>query len=43
MEILIAKRQYKEAWDLIVGEIERDIECKEELKELFAFVLNTYW
>lgn len=43
MEKLIAKKQYKAAWDLITEEIERDIESKEDLKELFLFVLNTYW
>lgn len=43
MEELIAKRQFKDAWDLIIAEIEQDVENKEELKELFSFVLNTYW
>lgn len=43
MEILIAKRQYKAAFLRIVKEIEEDLESKEELKELFSFVLTTYW
>lgn len=42
MENLIAKKQYKEAFELIVRELEADPESKEELKELFIFVLSTY-
>lgn len=43
MEKLIAKRDYRAAWELITKEIEQDLGSKEELKELFSFVLTTYW
>lgn len=43
MENLIAKRRYKEAFDRIIKELEDDPDSKEELKELFSFVLETYW
>jgi hypothetical protein len=42
MEKLIANRQYKAAFELIVKELEGDLESKQELKELFSFVLTTY-
>jgi hypothetical protein len=42
MDELIIKRDYKAAFELIVQELEEDPESKEELKELFAFVLETY-
>lgn len=43
MEILISQRKFKEAFDLVIQEIEDDLESKEDLKELFVFVLKTYW
>lgn len=43
MEELISSGQYKAAFDLIVQELEDAPDTKEELKELFSFVLSTYW
>lgn len=43
MEKLISAKKYKEAYDLIVKELEADFESKQGLKELFSFVLTTYW
>ena len=43
MEKLIAQREYKTAFQTIIKELEEDPENKEELKELFSFVLETYW
>jgi hypothetical protein len=43
MEELITKRKFKEAFELVVKEVEEDPESKDELKELFDFVLTTYW
>lgn len=43
LEKLIAKKEFASAFNLIVKELEDDIEGKEDLKELFIFVLNIYW
>lgn len=43
MENLIKKKEYKKAWELIVKVIEEDPEGKEELREIFSFLLTTYW
>lgn len=43
MENLISSGNFQQAWNLIVQEIAQDPEGKEELKELFSFILTTYW
>jgi hypothetical protein len=43
IEILILERNFKEAFDLIYQELEKDPESKEELHELFGFVLSSLW
>lgn len=43
MEKLIVEKKFREALDLVVKEIEEDPESKNDLKELFTFLLNTYW
>jgi hypothetical protein len=43
MENLIAKKQFKAAFELIVKELEDDPENRQELKELFTFLLQTFW
>lgn len=43
LDLFIAQRDFKGAWDLIVNEIEAEPDSKEEHKELFTFVLTTYW
>jgi hypothetical protein len=43
MEALILQRRYEDAFNLIVEEIEDHLESKDEFKELFSFVLSTYW
>lgn len=42
LEDLIAARDFKAAWILVVNELEEDPKDREELKELFIFVLSTY-
>lgn len=42
MESLIRQRQFKKAFDLIVKELEDDPGNKQELRDLFSFVLTTY-
>ncbi|CRL00848.1 CLUMA_CG014099, isoform A [Clunio marinus] len=37
MEQLIASKKYKEAFDVVISELENDPESKEKLKELFIF------
>lgn len=43
LDSLISQQNFKGAWELIINEIEEDPECKDEVKELFTFVLTTYW
>lgn len=43
MEKLLRSLRFREAWELVVQEIEDDPEGKEDLRELFSFVLTTYW
>lgn len=43
MESLISQKKYKESFDLLIEELENDPESREELKELFLFILSTFW
>lgn len=42
MEVLIAEGKYKEAFETVVKELATGGDNR-ELKELFVFVLTTYW